>query len=73
MRQSDYPTPDPSWDYAGIWHQVQAAQSEIEELLAAMADVEDANRESDRLIEESLEKVQKLILSANALLRDRHQ
>jgi hypothetical protein len=46
----DYPVPDPAWDYAGIWHSTQQAKQKIEELLAYMAQIEDATPESDAIV-----------------------
>lgn len=64
----DYPVPDPAWDYAGIWHSTQQAKQKIEELLAYMAQIEDATPESDAIVRTHLERIQTDVEGANAFL-----
>lgn len=66
---SDHPIPDPSWDYAAIWQEIHLAKDQLEDLLTAMAEIENATPESDRLTRRSLEAAQNRILSAIALLK----
>ena len=44
----NYPIPDPTWDYATIYHRCQWARQELEKLLAYMSEFEKATGESDR-------------------------
>lgn len=39
--------PDPSWDYAAIWEALQNAKEEIEGLLEALAQLENATHQAD--------------------------
>lgn len=66
--EADYPIPDPAWDYAGIWHHAQEARQKLEKLLNDLAEIEEADQESDRAIREQLESILIKIDGAIALL-----
>jgi hypothetical protein len=64
MNYPDYPIPDPSWDYATIYHQAQQAKQHLEEAIKAMAELETANRDSDAKLCRLLEIAGELCTSA---------
>jgi hypothetical protein len=43
----DYPIPDPDWEYAQIWGNLQKNKSRIENLLKYMAEIENADDSTD--------------------------
>lgn len=53
----NYPIPDPIWDYASIWHDLQAAKAQLEKLLTEMASIEEATQENDRSIQQLLSSI----------------
>lgn len=65
MTIPNYPTPDPSWDYVGVWYSCHQAKQKLEETIKYMADIEDETPESDRHLKEQLSA---LIISVNSAL-----
>jgi hypothetical protein len=54
MIDSQYPIPDPAWDYARIWDMLQANKLDLNELLTYLGDIEEATPETDLKIQERL-------------------
>lgn len=57
VANADYYIPDPDWDYSEIWHYCQQAKQELEQMLAAMQQVNTATPESDQQIKEALDAI----------------
>lgn len=53
--------PDPSWEYSEIWHQIQAAKKQLEEILGKLEKTDKPTLESDR-------QVKKLICTTQSRL-----
>lgn len=71
MLNEAFPTPDPSWEYAGIWNDVWSIRAQTEQIIKYIREVEDANNESDRILRDHLEQIQIRLNSAVAMLNDR--
>lgn len=68
LLSTDYPIPDPAWDYAHIWKQVVMLQRCSHALIELLAQSENATSESDRLVDLYLTAIRD---NANAALGDR--
>lgn len=66
----NYPLPDPSWEYAGIWGEIWEMKAQIEATIKYMGTIEDPNNESDRVMRNHLEQLQIRLNSAIALLNN---
>jgi hypothetical protein len=44
----DYPQPDPTWDYAEIYGDLQKHKSDLNHFIAWLASYEEADRDTDR-------------------------
>ncbi|MBR8839516.1 MAG: hypothetical protein DSM106950_37320 [Stigonema ocellatum SAG 48.90 = DSM 106950] len=64
----DYPVPDPAWDYAQIWQKLQESKSQLDQLLAYMATIEDADPSSDEAIKKHLDEIGQKMNSARRLI-----
>ncbi|MEC4812099.1 MAG: hypothetical protein SAK29_02285 [Scytonema sp. PMC 1069.18] len=60
----DYPVPDPSWDYATIYHKAQQARQHLEEAIAAMSVLEEAHPDTDAKVGRLLEIAGELCMTA---------
>jgi hypothetical protein len=61
LTNSDYPVPDPSWDYSQIWHNCQNAKQQIDDLLVYISDFENATSGVDNEIKDRLDAIGQLL------------
>jgi hypothetical protein len=66
LLSADYPIPDPTWDYAGIWKQVVILQRGSRALMKLLQDTEDATPETDRLVRDYLSAIATAAAQAHA-------
>lgn len=71
IEKFNYPLPDPSWYYSGIWHCCQEAKAYIDELLTEMVRIEAATPESDATLTQSLRRAIKLLETAEKHLQSK--
>jgi hypothetical protein len=57
LLNADYPIPDPTWDYAGIWKSVVTMQRSVNALAELLQQTEDATPESDHLVKLYLQSI----------------
>lgn len=50
--------PDPSWEYSEIWHQIQAAKKQLDEILATLEKTEKPTLQSDKQIKKLIRTVE---------------
>lgn len=53
-KTSDFPQPDPSWDYYLTYHRLLKAKSQLNQLIKDISELELATAESDQSINEDL-------------------
>ncbi len=49
--------PDPAWEYSEIWHQIQAAKKQLEEILGKLEKTDKPTLESDKQIKRLIRTV----------------
>lgn len=54
---TNYPQPDPDWDYCSVFHRCHSVKQAVEKLINYMGTIEDATAESDRIIKETLDQI----------------
>lgn len=64
----NYPIPDPAWDYANLWQQLQETKGQLEELILSIAQVEEARPEIDQQIKEKLNLIGQALNSVRRLM-----
>ena len=64
LMTSNYPTPDPAWDYASTWQQVQESKAQVESFLEYLAAIEAATDETDKEVSARLSEIIKKLQSA---------
>ena len=60
----DYPTPDPTWDYATLWDWLHQMFAHLKSLKEQMAEVEDSTPQTDAALHRKFEVIQALCLKA---------
>jgi len=55
------PEPDPAWDYYIEWHKLAQAKAKLENLMAYLAEQEDATEETDEISRNDLQKILDLL------------
>lgn len=65
---ANFPTPDPTWDYAAIWAQVFRAQAEVEQLRQLLADTEYASAEVDVQLRQHFHNLQAICIRVSGML-----
>lgn len=68
LLKSDYPVPDPTWDYAALWHHVMHLQRDIGALVQLLDQQENASPEADQLIRKYLDQICDRTIAAQHLL-----
>jgi hypothetical protein len=68
LLSADYPIPDPTWDYAGIWKQVVTLQRCSHALAELLEQTEEATPETDRLVRDYLSAIATNAAQAQAAL-----
>ncbi|MBD2771197.1 hypothetical protein [Iningainema tapete] len=64
----NYPIPDPSWDYAEIWHRLQESRIQLECLLIYMADLQAADDSSDETVKTRITDITNRLSAARRLM-----
>lgn len=58
--------PDPAWDYAQIWDYLGQMQTQLADIRAEIAQLENASPESDAMVQRRLQEIQILCFRAIA-------
>jgi|GEM_PF-2389940 hypothetical protein len=61
---AENPIPDPNWDYAQIWHELQGSKKELEALLSYIAVIETADDSTDHNI---CQRIDDIVLQMNSV------
>lgn len=60
--------PDPTWEYAEIWHQLQQAKADIEQVLVNMSELETINIVTDTDLRQQIKTVRDRLEFAEDIL-----
>ena len=65
---TNYPTPDPAWDYTEIFHRCHSVKQAVEKLINYMGTIESATPESDRIIKQTIDSIGQHLNTTRRLL-----
>jgi hypothetical protein len=57
MTNHDYPHPDPTWDYAEIYGDLQKHKSDLDHFIAWLGSHEEADRDTDKVAKTKLDSL----------------